>query len=308
MLRLTALAPLRALRRPPPVRMFAQDGQIEVRLTRRPTDIRAAQRLRYRVFYEEMAAKPTPAMARQRRDFDSYDKLCDHVVVYDHARPRGQRVVGTYRMLRREVAVRHGGFYTAREFDIAPLLARAVTDGEIMEVGRSCVAAAYRNSATIQLLWRGIASYMITHNIRLAIGCASLPGTDPSAHARALSYLYHHHMAPKALRVRALTAVYRPMNLMAKEAIAPRTAVRDLPPLIKAYLRLGAYVGDGAYIDQQFGTVDVFMVLPLERVAMKYHQHFEREEDLSTARVLRRRLLRRVLPIIRRVRRSAAAP
>ena len=303
MTRLAALKNLRpAPRRPSPRRLFAQDGLLEVRLTRKRLDIMAAQALRYRVFYDEMGATPTPRMRAKRRDFDRYDRICDHVLVLDHQRLPGDKVIGTYRILRQEVAVQHGGFYSAGEFDISKLLRGQATSGQLMEMGRSCVAAEYRNTATIQLLWRGIANYMLTHNITLVIGCASFPGTDPALHAAPLSYLHHHHMAPPETRVRALPHLYQPINLMNKDAISPREALRAMPPLVKAYLRVGAYVGDGAVIDYQFATTDVFMILPTERVAERYHTHFEREEEFlpAVAGTRRKQLLGKVLPLVRR--------
>ena len=301
--RLSALKNLRpAPRRPPPRRLFAQDGQLEVRLTRKRLDILAAQALRYRVFYDEMGATPSARMRAKRRDFDRYDRICDHVLVLDHQCRPGDKVVGTYRLLRHEVAAHHGGFYTAGEFDISKLLRGQATNGQVMETGRSCVAADYRNTATIQLLWRGIANYMRSHNITLVIGCASFPGTDPAVHALALSYLHHHQMAPPETRVRALPHLYQSMNLMGAADISPREALRAMPPLIKAYLRLGAHVGDGAVIDHQFATTDVFVILPMERVAERYHSHFEREEELSPADpgTRRQQFLGKVLPLVRR--------
>ena len=175
-------------------------GHLEVRLAVDAADVDAAQDLRYRVFYEEMSAAPDAAMAARQRDVDRFDEICDHLLVIDHGRrPAGRDgvVVGTYRMLRRSVAMRHGGFYTAGEYDITALLAQ---NGELLEVGRSCVDEAYRNRATIQLLFRGIAAYVEHHDVALMFGCASLPGVYPAAMAMPLSYLAHNHLAPPALR------------------------------------------------------------------------------------------------------------
>jgi putative hemolysin len=147
-----------------------------------------------------MAARPTPDMARRSRDFDDFDPLCDHLLVLDHSRGEGaSSVVGTYRQIRRSAAERHGGFYTTAEYDIAQLEA---LPGEILELGRSCVDAGYRTRPTMQLMWRGIAEYVFRHRILVMFGCASLPGTDPAALALPLSYLYHYHLAPEALRAR----------------------------------------------------------------------------------------------------------
>lgn len=260
-----------------------RSGDLEVRLANCAADIEAAQGLRYRVFYEEMSARATPAVAAQRRDFDRFDEYCDHLLVIDHARGSGpESVVGTYRLLRRSVARTRGGFYTETEFDIAPLVAQP---GELLELGRSCVDAAYRNRATMQFLWQGIASYVFRHDIKIMFGCASLPGTDPGALKVSLSYLYHFHLAPRSLRARALPDRYVEMNLMppaeidADAAVAQldaRAALAALPPLIKGYLRLGGLVGEGAVIDPQFNTTDVCIIVVTDRVTDKYFNHYRR--------------------------------
>ena len=257
------------------------DGRFEVRLTRSPDDIAAAQRLRYKVFYEEMAAAPSPEMARLGRDFDQFDRLCDHLMVFDRRHPDGEQAVGTYRLLRREFAETHGGFYSASEYDLQPMLDYAGAGGGLLELGRSCVHRDYRTNATIQLLWRGISTYITDHDISFMFGCASFPGTDPERHAMALSYLHHNHLPPPEWRVRALPERFVSMNLMPADQVNLRTALHALPPLIKGYLRLGAYIGDGAVIDQQFGTTDVFILLPVDRIAPKYQNRFSADEGLT---------------------------
>ncbi|WP_374440142.1 GNAT family N-acetyltransferase [Stella sp.] len=247
---------------------------MEVRLARTAAEIDASQALRYRVFYEEMAARPTPEMARRARDFDDFDPLCDHLLVIDHGRGEGaSSVVGTYRLIRRTVAAQHGGFYSAAEYDIAKL---ERLPGEILELGRSCVDAGYRTRPTMQLLWRGIAEYVFHHRISLMFGCASLPGTDPATLALPLSYLYYHHLAPEPLRPRALEDRYVDMRLLPPEAVEPLRALAVLPPLVKGYLRLGGFVGDGAVVDEQFNTTDICIVVKTDLVTDKYYKHYER--------------------------------
>lgn len=259
--------------------LSAGDGRFEIRLTRDAQDIDASQALRYHVFYEEMDARPDAEMARLRRDADAFDAICDHLLVLDHARPAGDRVVGTYRLLRRAVAEAHAGFYSASEYDLGPVLrAGPAAESGVMELGRSCVLAEYRTNATIQMLWRGLSYYVFDHGIKMMFGCASLPGRDPDLLAVPLSYLYHHHLAPEEVRVRALPDLYTRMDILPADQVVLRRAVQQLPPLVKAYLRLGCYIGDGAVVDQQFGTTDVFIILPMERVAPKYFAHFDREE------------------------------
>lgn len=256
------------------------DGRFEVRLTRSQDDIAAAQRLRYQVFYEEMAAQPSPEMAQLGLDFDQFDRLCDHLMVFDRSRPEGEQVVGTYRLLRRAMAEMHGGFYSASEYDLQPMLDYAGAGGGLLELGRSCVHRDYRTNATIQLLWRGISTYVADHGISFMFGCASFPGVDPQQHALALSYLHANHLPPPDYRVRALPERFVAMNRLPPDQINPRTALHALPPLIKGYLRLGAYIGDGAVIDHQFGTTDVFILLPVDRIAPKYQNRFSADEGL----------------------------
>jgi L-ornithine Nalpha-acyltransferase len=255
-------------------------GSMEVRLADSPAEVEAAQALRYQVFYQEMAAQPSPEMAAQLRDFDSYDPWADHLLVIDHAVGAGPKgVIGTYRLIRREVAARLGRFYSSAEYDIANIVAYR---GEVLELGRSCVHAKYRTGQTMQLLWRGIAAYIHQFDIALMFGCASLPGVDPAQLALPLSYLYHYHLAPPALRARALPDRYTDMRLLPLEAVDQRAAVASLPPLVKGYLRLGGFVGDGAVIDQQFQTTDVFVVVKTDLVTDRYYRHYDRERKKPT--------------------------
>jgi len=249
-------------------------GSLEVRLAETAAEIQAAQALRYRVFYEEMAARPSADMQAAKRDFDLYDSLCDHLLVIDHARGTGAAgVVGTYRLIRRHAAAQAGSFYSSDEYDIGRL---EEYEGEILELGRSCVDAAYRSRMAMQLLWRGIAAYVFQYDIRLMFGCASLPGTNPADHALPLSYLYYHHLAPPALRPTALPHRFIDMRMLDQHDVDARRALADLPPLIKGYLRLGGFVGDGAVVDHQFNTTDVAIVVKSDLITEKYMRHYER--------------------------------
>ncbi len=247
-------------------------GSLQVRLAETIADIDAAQALRYRVFYREMGARPTPEMERIQRDFDSFDACCDHLLVLDHT--RGGAVVGTYRLMLRGMATRHGGFYTAGEYDISRIEAYPA---EILELGRSCVDASARNRPTMQLLWRGIAAYVFAHDVALMFGCASLAGTDVDALALPLSYLYHHHLAPAPLRARALPDRFVEMQRLERGSYDAARALAELPPLLKGYLRLGGFVGDGAVIDHQFNTTDVCILVKTDLVTEKYYRHYERQ-------------------------------
>ncbi|QJE74382.1 GNAT family N-acetyltransferase [Aerophototrophica crusticola] len=249
-------------------------GNLEVRLAETSSEVQAAQALRYRVFYEEMNARPTAEIAAQKRDFDRYDTLCDHLLVVDHnLGPGAAGVVGTYRLIRRPAAARAGSFYSSDEYDISRI---EEYPGEVLELGRSCVDPAYRSRGSMQLLWRGIAAYAVVYNVELMFGCASLPGTKPDALAVPLSYLYYHHLAPPALRPVALPHRYVDMRMLDEHAINPRTAIQEVPPLIKGYLRLGGFVGEGAVVDHQFNTTDVSIVVKTDMITDKYLRHYER--------------------------------
>lgn len=249
-------------------------SRLEVRLAASEEEIAAAQALRYRVFYQEMGARPTPAMAARHSDFDDFDAICDHLLVIDPARGQGAAaVVGTYRLIRRAVGEQFGRFYTAGEYDITKLKNTCPT---FMELGRSCIDVAYRTGTTMQLMWAGIAKYVGQHGVDMMFGCASLPGTDPAQLAVQLSYLYHYHLAPDDLCPRALPELFVDMRLADKDSLNPRRALASLPPLLKGYLRLGGYVGDGAVIDHQFNTTDVCVMVKTELVTAKYAKHYDR--------------------------------
>lgn len=248
--------------------------KISVRLARSAAEVEAAQRLRYTVFYEEYKAVADAEAAAMKMDVDEYDAVTDHLVVIDENLPPGKsQIIGTYRLLRREVADRFGRFYTSGEYDISPLLD---SGAELLELGRSCVLPPYRTRPVLQKLWQGIAHYVAEHRIGLMFGCASLHGTQIDALKPQLAYLHHYHLATPELRPRALASRYINMNVIPKEDINAKEVFVSLPPLIKGYMRLGASIGDGAVIDHQFNTTDVCIVMPTHLVTEKYLKHYQR--------------------------------
>jgi len=255
-------------------------GNLEVFITRDPQDIMAAQALRYQVFFEEMGAKPTPNTLASKLDADDFDAVCDHLLVVEHPEGGGDgyKVVGTYRLLRREMMESIGNFYTDSEFDITTI---KNYKGEILEVGRSCVHADFRNRSVMQLLWRGIGAYVTKFSIGLIFGCASFHGTDPKKHAMALSYLHHFHLAPEEICPRALDSRYVEMNLMPKEDVDVKESFSNLPPLIKGYLRLGGYIGAGAVIDHDYNTTDVSIVVKTNLVTEKYATRYGSSKEID---------------------------
>ena len=257
-----------------PVDVRARD--LWIRLAETPAEVAASQELRFRVFCEEMDAKPSREMAVVRREFDSFDEFCDHLLVFDETKGHGaEAVVGSYRLMRRPAAARRGQFYSSDEYDISVLLSHP---GEIMELGRSCVDRDHRSGAVMQLLWRGIAEYVFHHDVDVMFGCASLPGIEPEQLDEPLSYLWHRHLAPPELRPRAVAERYLAMDRLSPDSFDAQAAMRRLPPLIRGYLRLGGYVGDGAVIDRDFGTTDVCVVVKTDLVTEKYYRHYARSD------------------------------
>ncbi len=264
--------------------VLGKSGSLEVRLARSVKDIKRAQKLRYRVFFEEMSAIPDFSSRLKRRDIDPFDEICDHLLVVDTAPPAKSsktfatlsfkpRVVGTYRLLRQDVALRHGGFYSANEFDLAPILNRH-KNLRFLELGRSCVEAAYRDKRTIELLWHGIWAYVRHHKMDVLFGCASFAGTDLEYLTLPLNFLHHHAQAKSEWMVSAQKSRAIPLDRLRLTEIDSKTALHAMPPLIKAYLRIGARFGPDAVIDHQFGTTDVLVILPVSDIHPKYVSYF----------------------------------
>lgn len=260
-------------------------GSLELRLATKKSEIRKAQRLRYKVFFEEGGAVADAASALVRRDLCRFDKVCDHLLVIDHAacnnfgklRPK---VVGAYRLLRQEVAQKNFGFYSAQEFDIGPLLARH-PNSRFLELGRSCVLAEYRGKKTIEMLWKGIWAYVKHYRIDAMIGCASLEGADPAKLASQLGFLYHFAKASPEWIVRPLPDKFVAMDSLGRGAVDQKRALVALPPLVKGYMRVGAKFGEGAVVDRQFGVTDVFVVMPIAEIEGRYIEYFGGPEDLA---------------------------
>ena len=254
-------------------------GNLEVRLAENNLEIDAAQALRYKIFFEEMSAIPNKNQRKLKRDVDIYDAYFDHILVIDHdiKSKFHNKVVGTYRLNRGVTKSRKNFFYTAGEFNIDRLLNFS---GNLLELGRSCVSKKHRNGKTMQLLWNFIALYVIKYNIKIMFGCASFPGTDPLVHMSALKYLQNRYLAPRNMRSYALKENSVKIDasfLKSENEIDFKNFLGSIPPLIKGYIRLGAYVGEGAVIDYEFNTIDVCIVLPTKKVASRYMEHYDRK-------------------------------
>ncbi|WP_321393378.1 GNAT family N-acetyltransferase [Emcibacter sp.] len=254
--------------------ILVKSGVYEVRLARSDDEVAAAQALRYKVFFEEMKAIPTETMRTLARDFDDFDNVCDHLLAFDTSKTGPDSVIATYRLLREEKTGGIDDFYSAQEYDISNLFKPAfrdmLGDRQLLELGRSCVHADYRTNNVMQIMWRAIARYIDKHKIGYLFGCASLPGINPDEMKLQLSYLYNSHKTPEDFNIPAVDARYQKMDFMTAEEYDDRMARRALAPLVKGYLRLGCYIGDGAVVDEQFNTTDVFILLPVDSIQRRY--------------------------------------
>ena len=257
-MQLTASTPVVTTHTPPNPATNTVDTHLTVRLASSASDVIAAQRLRYKVFCEEMGAD---LHRHDGRDVDQFDAVCEHLIVVDEAL---DKVVGTYRILAPWGARAVKRLYSECEFRIDSLKPIA---HEIFEVGRACIHPAYRSSGALARLWTGLGAYVRDHDVRYLAGCASVPLDRGSLNLGALrAELMSKHLAPVDFRVEPIRGL---------QSMGDPTASRPVaPPLLKGYLRLGAWVcGEPAW-DPDFDSADFFVLLPIERMAPRYTQHF----------------------------------
>ncbi len=257
--------------------MTEEETIYSLRLARAPEDLLGAQRLRYRVFVEELGADGPMVDHAARIERDAFDAIFDHLILVDNRLPpdQGDHVVGAYRLLPSDRVGQGGRFYSEDEFDLAPLRA---SGRKLLELGRTCVHPAHRGGPSMFLLWNGLAEYVLERGIEVLFGPASFHGTDPAALAMPLSWLYHHHLAPPEIRVTARPPGRAEMNLIAPGALDRAAAMAAMPALIKAYLRLGGSVGDGAFIDRPFNTTDVCLMMDTGRMSVKHRDFYTRKK------------------------------
>ena len=250
---------------------------MKIRLAQNEAEIRIAQRLRHDVFMQECGAH---AAGGNGLDADKYDGVCAHLLVIE---PEGAEtspyrlcdggLVATARLIGQHEAEMLGGFYSAQEFDLTPLLQRQ-SHLKFLELGRTCILKRARGTAVVELMWQGIWNYVRAGGYDVMIGCASFEGTDPDVHAPALNLLAQHAKAPDEWQARALAPAGQPIPPVQGEAPDPKRVIAALPPLIKGYLRLGSYIGEGCVVDHGFNTVDVLIILPVKAINPRYFARF----------------------------------
>lgn len=256
--------------------MTRDTSPFQTRLATTEADLLAAQRLRYRVFVEELGGDGPLVDHAGRFERDEFDGVNDHLILVDaRSDPRNlDHVVGVYRLLRSDQAERFGRFYCDAEYDLAPLRR---SGRRLLELGRSCVSADLRGGTAMFMLWNALADYVLEHGVEVLFGVASFHGTDLAPLRMPLAWLHHRHLAPEALRVRALPAHYQSMDLVAPEALDQRAAMLAMPALIKAYLRLGGFVGEGAFIDREFNTTDVCLLMDTTAMSTRHRGFYVRK-------------------------------
>lgn len=249
--------------------MTGEDASIfTLRLARDARDLRAAQRLRYRVFVEELGASGPMVDHAERLERDAFDPVFDHLLLIDQRRDPDalEDVVGAYRLLPSDRLGPGDQFYSEGEFHLTPL---RQSGRKLLELGRSCVHPDHRGGTAMFHLWNGLADYVLERGIEILFGAASFHGTDIAALTQSLAYLHHHYLAPEGLRVQARHGC-QPMDLLPVSALDRKAAMAATPPLIKAYLRLGGFVGEGAWIDRAFNTTDVCLVMDTGRMSERH--------------------------------------
>lgn len=257
--------------------MRSEETAFELRLAADARDLRAAQRLRYEVFVGEMGSDGPQVDHGQRLEGDEFDPVCDHLLLIDRRRDPAllEDVVGVYRLLPGARLGPDQRFYSEGEYDLAALRA---SGRNLLELGRSCVHPDYRGGAAMVLMWNRLAEYVLENGIELMFGTASFPGTDADAMAQPLSYLWYNHLAPPELRAVALPPHRRDMNMLALAEVERRVAMQETPALIKAYLRLGGFVGDGAWVDHDFNTTDVLLVMDTANMSARHREYYTRRQ------------------------------
>lgn len=201
-------------------------------------------------------------------DKDEYDDFCDYIVAIDM---NTNEVVGTYRLIRKEHAEKVGIFLTEKEFNMDNLKNK---NCDILEIGRAVVKEEYRSGLVIGLLWKAVIRYALTLKVKFLFGTASFHGTDPSIYQHSLSSLYYNHLSPPETRTFAREKSRCSLQQLTEIDIDYRQVKKEMPPLVKGYINLWATIGEGAYIDTFFKSIDVFILLEIDRINPRYLQRY----------------------------------
>jgi putative hemolysin len=241
----------------------------DVKLADSKNEIKSAQKLRYQVFFSERNKKKIFNIDNFRKDSDKYDNYCDHIVVI-HKKSKFSRnkIVGTYRLLKQSVAENKSGFYSSEEYDLTKLL-NSNKYFNMLELSRSCISKDFRNKNVLQLMWKEIYKYIENNKVDAMFGTASFLDTNLYNLSNQLIYLNNSHKMPNEIMVNALDKCRAKIDY-SRNIKMNLKLVKSLPTLIKGYLKLNAYIGDGAVVDHKFKTTDIFVFLPVNDINYQY--------------------------------------
>jgi L-ornithine Nalpha-acyltransferase len=258
--------------------MASLPSHFETRFARSDEDLKASQRLRYDVFVDELGGDGDLVDHDARLEADAFDPSFEHLMLLDRARPGGvmEQTVGVYRVLSGKNVPQTGQFYSENEYDLSVL---KNSGRKLLELGRSCLHRDYRGGMAMFYLWNALSDYVNEHEVEILFGVASFHGTDIAALRAPLSLLHHRHLAPEKIRVRAREPHFQTMNLVAEDQLDRRRAMLATPALIKAYLRMGGTVGEGAYVDHKFNTTDVCLILDTAAANARQKSIYSRGRD-----------------------------
>ena len=247
-------------------------GRFILKIAETSEELHDEQRLRYKVFVEEMGANVADDCHASRMEYDKFDQDFDHLILIDSLnRNTAENVVGVYRLMLNTSVSKNRGFYSSSEYNLDKLIK---ADRKILELGRSCIDKQHRGGVALHMMWNGLAQYVIDNNVEVLFGVASFHGVDINLINHALSYLHYNHLAPVELRPIAIGENKIDMNILNKSDVEKMSALKQIPPLIKAYIRLGGFIGFGASVDVDFNSIDVCLVMDTKNMSEKYKKFY----------------------------------
>ena len=252
--------------------IILESENYSIKLAETKSELKQAQALRYSVFYKEKKAKPTFTKKIIKLDYDKIDKYADHLIVLDKKNTKN-KIVGTYRLIRGDVAKLFGGYYSSSEFNLINIT-NNYKDKHILELGRSCVHQDYRNGSIMNLLWKAIAEYVKLYDIKILLGCASFSGIEPTKYSDELSYLRQNFCLPEHLSVESFDKNIYPIYKLKENNSNKLRIFAKLPPLLKGYLRVGGKVSHNFYVDHNFNTIDLCVVVNTSDIDEKYRKKY----------------------------------
>ena len=250
--------------------------RFEIRFTQNKNELIESQKLRHKVFIEEMGGSKKNLSVVSNLESDKFDEFCRHLIIIDHKNskqlPNGKIIAVTRLMLTKDS--KNGiGFYSSQEFNLNPITS---TNKECLEIGRTCIDHEYRNTLILHYLWIELGSFCSKRGVEILFGVASFSGNNIKKIEMALSHIHNDYLAPPKIRPMALEHGYIKMSIIPKDEINKSNALKQMPSLLKSYLRLGAKVGEGAFVDKEMNTIDILIMIDVSNMTNKYKMYYEK--------------------------------